>query len=158
MICYLDSSALVKIFLKEPGTFEVQQLMDEAHTTGTVVISRAEVVAALHKAVRLGVTSSDEAVSARHRFRMEWSSYFRLPVSTLLVERACDLAWAYGLRGYDSVQLAAAVTWQATLDTTVVMATFDLRLWEAAAHAGLEPYPHDLPNLLESWRTGQGLR
>jgi uncharacterized protein len=153
MICYLDSSALVKVFLKERGGAEVKQFMDEAHTVGTVAVSRAEVVAALQKAVRLGITPNEEAVAARHRFRMEWPEYFRLPVSDLLVERACDMAWTYGLRGYDSVQLAAAVMWQATLDTPVFMATFDLRLWETAARAGLEPYPPDLPRLLESWRS-----
>jgi predicted nucleic acid-binding protein len=152
MICYLDSSALVKVFLKEPGGSEIQLLMDEAHTTGTVAISRAEVVAALRKAERLGITPSEEAKSARHRFSIEWPLYFRLPVSELLIDRACDLAWTYGLRGYDSIQLAAATTWQATLDTTVVMATFDVRLWEAASRAGLEPYPSDLPRLIESWR------
>jgi uncharacterized protein len=153
MICYLDSSALVKVFLKEPGAPEVQRLMDEAHTIGTVAISRAEVVASFHKAVRAGITPSDEALAVRHRFHTEWSFYFRLPVSDLLVERACSLAWTHGLRGYDSVQLAAAVMWQENLDTTVVMATFDLRLWEAAARAGLEPYPPDLSRLLESWKT-----
>jgi predicted nucleic acid-binding protein len=152
MICYLDSSALVKVFLREPGAPEVKQLMDQAHTIGTVVISRAEVVAALHKAVRRGITPEDEAVAARHRFRTEWSDYFRLPVSDLLVERACDLAWTYGLRGYDSVQLAAAVLWREALDMPVVMATFDLHLWETAARVGLEPYPPDLPRLLESWK------
>jgi predicted nucleic acid-binding protein len=153
MICYLDSSALVKVFLKEPGSGEVRQLMDEAHAVGTVIISRVEVVAALHKAVRLGVTPDEEALSARHRFRTEWPYYLRLPVSDLLIERACDLAWSYGLRGYDSVQLAAAVTWQATLDAPVAMATFDVRLWEAASRAGLEPYPADLPRLLASWKS-----
>lgn len=152
MICYLDSSALVKVFLKERGGAEVKHLMDEAHAIGTVAVSRAEVVAALQKAVRLGMTPNQEAVAARHRFRMEWPEYFRLPVSDLLVERACDLAWVYGLRGYDSVQLAAAVMWQGALDTPVFMATFDLRLWEASASAGLEPYPPALPRLLESWR------
>lgn len=152
MICYLDSSALVKVFLKEPGAPEVQQLMDEAHTIGTVAISRAEVVASFHKAVRLGITPSDEALTVRRRFHTEWSYYFRLPVSDLLIERACNLAWAYGLRGYDSIQLAAAVMWQETLDVPVIMATFDLRLWEAADRAGLEPYPPDLPQLLESWK------
>ena len=152
MICYLDSSALVKVFFKEPGAAEVRQLMEAAHTTGTVVISRAEVVAALGKAVRRGVTPLDEALAARHRFSVEWTYYFRLPISDLLLERACELAWVHGLRGYDSVQLAAAVTWQATLDTPVFMATFDLRLWEAAAREGLNPYPRELPRLLDSWK------
>jgi predicted nucleic acid-binding protein len=152
MIGYLDSSALVKVFLKEPGAPEVQQLMDEAHTIGTVAISRAEIVAALHKAMRVGITSGDEALAARHRFRTEWPYYFRLPVSDLLIERACDLAWTYGLRGYDSIQLAAALMWQEALDTPVFMATFDVRLWETASRVGLEAYPPDLPRLIESWK------
>ena len=152
MICYLDSSALVKVFLKERGGPEVQRMMDGAHTVGSVAISRAEVVAALGKAVRLGITPLDEALAARHRFSVEWTLYFRFPISELLLERAGELAWTYGLRGYDSVQLAAAVNWQATLDVPVFMATFDLHLWESAARAGLEPYPPDLPRLLESWR------
>jgi predicted nucleic acid-binding protein len=152
MICYLDSSALVKLFLDEPGAAEVDRVMDEADLVGTVSISRAEVVAALKKAVRLGFLSSEDALSSRHRFSIEWSDYFRLPVSDLLLDSASDLAWAHDLRGYDSVQLAAALTWQGTLDFPVVMATFDVHLWETAGRLGLEPYPPDLPGLRASWK------
>jgi uncharacterized protein len=152
MICYLDSSALVKLFLDEPGAEEVDLAMDEADLIGTVSISRAEVVAALKKAVRLGTLSSQDAISSRHRFNIEWSDYFRLPVSDFLIDRASDLAWAHDLRGYDSVQLAAALTWQATIDFPVVLATFDVHLWETAGRVGLEPYPPDLPALRANWK------
>jgi uncharacterized protein len=152
MICYLDSSALVKLFLDEPGAAEVSRALDEAYLTGTVSISRAEVIAALSKAVRRGALSLEDATSARHRFRIEWPDYFQLQVSDLLIDRACDLAWTHGLRGYDSVQLAAALIWQAAIDEPVVMATFDIRLWETAGHLGLEPYPRDLPKLRDIWK------
>jgi len=153
MICYLDSSALVKLFVDEPGTAEVSRAVKEAELVGTVAISRAEVIAALAKAVRVGALSMDDAKSARHRFRTEWLHFLRLQVSDFLVDRAGDLAWAHGLRGYDAVQLAAADIWRESLDVPVSLATFDLKLWKAAAAVGLVPYPQDLPELLESRKT-----
>jgi uncharacterized protein len=153
MICYLDSSALVKLLVDEPGTAEVSRAVKEAELVGTVTVSRAEVVAALAKAVRVGALSMDDSRSARHRFRTEWLHFLRLQVSDFLIDRAGDLAWAYGLRGYDSVQLAASDLWRESLDAPVSFATFDLKLWKAAAAVGLVPYPQDLPVLLESLKT-----
>lgn len=88
MICYLDSSALVKLFVDEPGTAEVSRAVKKAELVGTVAISRAEVIAALAKAVRVGALSMDDAKSARHRFRTEWLHFLRLQVSDFLVDRA----------------------------------------------------------------------
>jgi uncharacterized protein len=152
MICYLDSSALVKLFADEPGTAEVSRATKEAELVGTVAISRAEVIAALAKAVRVGALSMDDGKSARHRFRTEWPHFLRLQVSDFLIDRAGDLAWAYGLRGYDAIQLAASDIWRESLDAPVSLVTFDLKLWEAAAAVGLVPYPQGLPELLKSWK------
>ncbi len=153
MICYLDSSALVKRYLQEPGGDQIRRLIAEAEALGTVAISRAEVVAALAKAVRLGAVTAEGADATRRLFLAEWHDLSRIEITDLVIEWASDLAWGYGLRGYDSVQLAAALTWQATLHMDVLVATFDARLWEAAGRVGLEPYPPNLPSLLESWRT-----
>jgi hypothetical protein len=48
---------------------------------------------------------------------------------------------------------AAADIWRESLDVPVSLATFDLKLWKAAAAVGLVPYPQDLPELLESRKT-----
>jgi predicted nucleic acid-binding protein len=152
MIAYLDSNALVKLFVEEPGGLEVSRAVKDADLVGTVTISRAEVVAAFARALRLGVLSKEHAESARHQFRLEWRHYLQLCLSDPLIERAADLAWNYGLRGYDAVQLAAACGWQDTLGVPVSMVTFDVRLWKTAARAGLESYPPDLPRLCESWK------
>lgn len=147
MICYLDSSALVKRYLEEPGGDQVRQLVADAEALGTVAISRAEVVAALSKAVRLGAVTREHAESARRLFQTEWHDLSRIGVTDNLIERAADLAWGYGLRGYDSVQLAAAVIWQEDLGVPLTLATFDAKLWEAAARIGLERYPQELPGI-----------
>lgn len=145
MICYLDSSALVKLYLLEPGDVEVRQLIADAVAAGSVVISRAEVVAALGKAVRLGAVTRGDAEAARRFFQVEWQDLSRIEITEFVIERAADLAWAYGLRGYDSVQLAAAVIWQEALGLPLTLATFDAKLWDAAARVGLERFPQDRP-------------
>ena len=153
MISYLDSNALVKLFVEELGGLEAVRAIKDADLVGTVVISRVEVVAALGRAFRLGLLSREDAESARHHFRLEWRHYFHLQISDSLVDQAADLAWRHELRGYDAVQLAAAANWQDTLGVPVSMVTFDARLWEAAARAGLEPYPPNLPELIQSWKS-----
>jgi prevent-host-death family protein len=50
----------------------------------------------------------------------------------------------YGLRGYDSVHLAAALLWQERVGYPVVLATFDAELWQAAHRAGLEVWPEEI--------------
>jgi predicted nucleic acid-binding protein len=143
MNCYLDSSALVKRYLVETGSSEVVRLMAEAKRKATVAISRTEVVSALAKAIRTGTLAREDAEYAREAFQGEWRRLGRFRVTDLLLETACDLAWRHGLRGYDSVQLAAAALWQGTANEPVVMVTLDGRLWEAAARIGLERYPLD---------------
>ena len=144
MNCYLDSSALVKRYLLEKGSSEVLRLTADADKVGTAAISRAEVVAALAKAARIGTLVREDSELARHSFQAEWRYFARFRVTDLMIELACDLAWKYSLRGYDSVQLAAASMWQEAIDAPVVMATFDGQLWDAAVRVGLEPFPNDM--------------
>jgi predicted nucleic acid-binding protein len=62
-------------------------------------------------------------------------------MSEALVSLAEQMAWDYGLRGYDAVHLAAAKVWRKEIGDLVVLATFDRELWEAAQLAGLEAWP-----------------
>jgi predicted nucleic acid-binding protein len=152
MICYLDASALVKRYVTEPGSTEVEAAIADAQAVGSVMISRVEVVAAFSRAVRVGILSEDDAERARRIFHRDWPDLTRLHVTEFMTERAALLAWAHGLRGYDAVQLAAAVTWQEVLAEPVSMMSFDRHLWTSASAAGLTPFPEDLPALLASWK------
>ena len=150
MILYLDTSALVKRYIAEPGTAEVAQAMACAAVMGTSIITRAEIAAALAKAVRVKALESEAAASALQVFRSEWPRLVRVQATELVVARADDLAWEMGLRGYDAVHLASAVLWQEGMDEAVTFAAFDRRLWEAAGQRGLLRFPTDLPMLLDS--------
>lgn len=144
MILYLDATALVKRYVTEPGSKEVLTLTAAAEVVATSLVSRAEVAAALARAVRLGALDQDGGRRAQRRFSREWPDIARVPVSEALVSRAEALAWDHGLRGYDAVQLASALTWQDSIGHDVVLATVDRQLWEATPRAGLQVWPDKL--------------
>jgi uncharacterized protein len=145
VIVYLDASALVKRYVAERGSNEVIELTAAAEIVATSLVSRAEVAAAFARAVRVGVLDHEGAQRAQRKFSREWPDLARVPVSEALVSRAGTLAWDYGLRGYDAVQLASALTWQESIGQDVFLATFDVELWEAAPAVGLQVWPQKLP-------------
>jgi predicted nucleic acid-binding protein len=145
VIAYLDASALVKRYVVERGSRETLGLTADAEMSATSIVSRAEVAAALAKAARRGLLTQARARSAQRSFAGDWPDLVRVPVTDALVERAEALAWDHGVRGYDAVQLASALTWQESLGTEIVLATFDRQLWEAAPNAGLKAWPEKLP-------------
>jgi predicted nucleic acid-binding protein len=144
MILYLDASALVKRYIRESGSREVEGLIARAGAVGTSQVSRAQVAAALARAVRMDYLRRDDAGAALQVFRAHWPRLARIQVTEPLVARADALAWDYGLRGYEAVQLAAALYWQESLGEPVTLATFDRELWRAGQAAGLAVWPDAL--------------
>ena len=132
------------VAVAERGSKEVIELTAAAEIVATSLISRAEVAASFARAVRLGVLDHDGGRRAQRRFPREWPDLARVPVSEALVSRAEMLAWDYGLRGYDAMQLASALTWQESIGEDVFLGTFDGQLWKAAPGAGLKVWPETL--------------
>jgi uncharacterized protein len=145
VIVYADASALVKRYVTETGSAEVIALTTGAEGVATALVTRAEVAAAFARAVRVGLLDDVGGRRAQRRFSREWPDLMRVPVTETLVARAEALAWAHGLRGYDAVQLASALTWQDALGQEIVLATFDRQLWDGARDSGLRPWPDQLP-------------
>jgi uncharacterized protein len=145
VIAYLDASALVKRYVAEAGSPEVEALIGSAQVAGTAVVSRAEVAAALAKATRVGLFTREAAAKALEAFNADWEHLVRLQMGEPLVARAAALAWEHGLRGYDAVHLAAALVWRETLGEPVTVATYDRELWRGAQASGLQPWPATMP-------------
>jgi len=141
MILYLDTSALVKRYIRETGTDEVIPLVENAGSVGSASLTKVEMAAALEKTVRQGWIKRKIALQAWQDFLDQWSSFTRLNISSGTIERASKLAWEYSLRGYDAIHLACAILWQETLETQITMATFDRDLWRASKKAGLAVWP-----------------
>jgi len=145
VIAYLDASALVKRYIVERGSRETIALTAHSEMTATSIVSRAEAAAAFAKAVRTGLVKDEVARSAQRRFAGDWPDLARVSVTEAVIERAERLAWELGLRGYDAVQLASALTWQESVGEEIVLATFDQQLWQAAQRTGLKAWPDELP-------------
>jgi predicted nucleic acid-binding protein len=143
-ITYLDTSALLKLYIQEDHSEEVNLLVKTAEGAGTSILAYAEMAAALSRATRTRLIPEKAARTAWGNFLSDWPEFTRLKLSTALIERAAKLAWDFGLRGYDAIHLAAALTWQNALEEPVLLATFDRVLWSASERAGIAVWPQEL--------------
>lgn len=141
---YLDSSALVKRYVSETGTTWIGGLCaaSSGHTLYTVRITGAEIVAALFRRARAGALAVSDAQSAATQFKFDFRNRYQIvEITERLTESAMALAEKYALRGYDSVQLSAALELQAVrMSASLPAITFvcaDDQLNAAAAAEGL---------------------
>jgi predicted nucleic acid-binding protein len=111
-VYFCDSSAIVKCYVQERGSAWMVTLLDATagHHLYLARITGAEVIAAIRRSARRGEIAAPDAVAALAQFRQDFAGLYRLIESTpALVTRAMALAETQVLRGYDAVQLAAAV-------------------------------------------------
>jgi predicted nucleic acid-binding protein len=110
---YLDSSALVKRYVDEPGSTWVRQITEplSENTILLAEISLAEVAAALAAKSRApGGITQEQRDQALGFFLRDCDEHFiLLSVDRLVIDRAVELTQTYRLRGYDAVQLATAL-------------------------------------------------
>jgi uncharacterized protein len=132
MILYLDASALVKRYIAERDSEQVNAWIEDAELVVTAIISRVEVAAAITRAGRMKMIDAGEADAAHRVFRSEWESFGRIPITENTVSRGDILAVEQNLRAYDAAHLACSLIWQESLGLPVTLATFDRQLWVAA--------------------------
>lgn len=109
---FLDTSALVKRYVTETGTTWVIGLLDPAARNRLYVarITGAEVTAALTRRERGGHLSTVDAAAALSSFEHDYANRLRaVEITASVVGDAMAAARTHGLRGYDAVQLAAAL-------------------------------------------------
>lgn len=146
MMIYLDTSALVKLYVIEKDSSVVQEWVDQARILFTASITYAEARAALAQSRRSGVLSPSDLRRAVAELDSAWGAYNAVEINEALVLRAGRLAEAHALRGYDAVQLAAALQARVA-GGDYRFAAFDGRLNDAAVREGLRL--SDLPNTVE---------
>ena len=141
MNLYLDTSALIKRYIREQGTDEVNLWVAEAEITATSIITIAEANAALARAARMKNISHQTGEAAGRLLREQWPRTIKTPITERTVARAAELAWALGLRGYNAVHLASAELWQISLGIPVRLVTYDNQLAVGARQLGLDVLP-----------------
>lgn len=121
---FLDTSALVKRYVKEAGTDLVVRRMDEDRDWAASVMARTETEITL---CRLGFRP-DEHSDIWQRLREDWDRCHVVPVDAACLGRAAEIGCDHGARTLDAVHLAAADR----LPGPLVLLTFDRRQADAA--------------------------
>ena len=139
MILYVDTSAVVKTLLLEPGTADVQRWYAEADVVAASVVTYAEACAALGRGARMRGSRPAALEESVARLDAQWEELLVLPVPERVAGR---VALRHRLRGMDAVQLSTAIVLQALAAehepaAKVVCASYDRRLLEAAEREGL---------------------
>lgn len=109
---FLDSSALVKRFTRESGSAWITSLFRKSAGNSIYIarITPVEVVSGLAKQNRIGILSPPQLDKAASRLmRHIEDRYAFVDINRNLVDSAIKLVLLHGLRGFDAIQLAAAI-------------------------------------------------
>jgi predicted nucleic acid-binding protein len=139
VIAYFDTSALVKLFLRdEEGSRTAAAIWDASDIKFASRIAYPEGRAALGAAHR----SRRLTAGALARAREELSSLFEelavIELHASLAEAAGDVSERFGLRAIDSIHLASALV---IADAPTLLVTWDEQLAGAGRRAGLDVAP-----------------
>ena len=137
MILYLDTSALVKLFLDEQHSDLVRHWAEASARVMVSELSWTEMCAALALKRRTGQITVTQVSATLAELDRDWPRYQRLGTDAALFADAGKLALRLDLRACDSVQLASA--WRAFGATGAALkfCSFDRKLNTAAQGLGL---------------------
>jgi uncharacterized protein len=144
---FFDSSALVKLYVPEPGTDVVPNVDDPPMISE---LTRVELPSALWRKHRLGQLSAQDASDLSTDFEADYYGEGGQPrfavmrISDRTVSTAARLVARADLRAGDAIQLASALVAREVGREVTAFATFDERLRNAAAVEGFTLVPPTL--------------
>ena len=137
MILFCDTSALLKLYIVESGSEALKARVVEVEAVAVCRVAWAEAHAALSRRAREVPGDAPVIEQAKAALAQDWPRFVVMEVDQALVERAGNYADTFALRGYDSIQLAAAFEAGRIAQSPICFACFDARLNKAADVLGM---------------------
>lgn len=134
MIAYIDTSALLRLVLREPGALDELQSCDALVSSELLVVESARTIDRLRLQ---GSLTTDEA-AVRVRAVGEWLEAIDLVLLRPAVLSRASEPMPMPLGTLDAVHLATALIWRDRMGPLPVMATHDTALGVAARAFGFE--------------------
>ncbi len=109
-IYFLDSSALVKRYIRETGSNWVCNLFDPSlgNQFFIAAIAGVEIVYAITRRAKNGSLNVTDAIAIRNQFKQDFQTEYQIiEISEKIINSAINIAESYASRGYDAVQLAS---------------------------------------------------
>lgn len=140
MTSFADSSALVKLYADE---VESEHVRSDPGPLIVSVLARVEVPGAIWRKYRTGDLALEDAHALTRQFeddlygtREQDERFLQVECGQQVRDRAADLIEVHGLRAYDAVQLASAITARGIDDSCTKFWCFDTKLGDAASVEG----------------------
>lgn len=133
---YFDASALVKRYVREPGSGAIRgPLAGDVPVTSR--LSEIEIASALVRRAREGGISPAERDRALAALAADIASIYVVELLPAVTRSALALLRAHPLRAGDAVQLASCLHAQEQVGVSVSFVAYDTRLADAAREEGL---------------------
>ncbi len=130
-LAYLDTNALVKLYLPEEGGQQVIDLLDEVDGVVTSVLSYPETLSVFARALDRGLITEERYDLARQEFEEDWTMALRIEMVEAVYRRAGSLMKHQPkLRTLDALHLSSALEARQHYDLQFL--TFDKALRAAA--------------------------
>jgi predicted nucleic acid-binding protein len=133
LILYLDTSALVKLYVREAGTDDTRAQLDAASMVATSRVAYPEARAALARRQREAAITRAALARAVAALDRDLGHFVVVELSAKVAKRAGDLAERRALRGFDAIHLASALEVEELTGVVPTFCCFDDRLREAAS-------------------------
>lgn len=132
MILYIDTSALLKRYVREAQSDVVATAIQDAYEITLSVVAYAEMRAAFARKFREGTLSHRDHDFSVRALDRDWLSLLSVDVTFDIAHAAGNIAERLALRGFDAIHLATALWLHDRSSEPVRFLTFDARLVDAA--------------------------
>ncbi len=133
---YLETSALVKLYVQEPGSDRLLQIAknSQENRLAVLALSPVEARSAIRRRERAGDIDPKTAALILDRLRQHMEAVFiRQGLTDTVLDSAMEMIDRYALRAYDAIQLAGCLTLKTAAGTDLpTFVCSDQQLLEAA--------------------------
>jgi predicted nucleic acid-binding protein len=140
---FLDTSALVKLYVQEPGTDRLLPLIADQpdNRFAVLAVSVVEIRSAIRRRQRAGDLDAGVATAILESVQSHMATYFiRQMLNDPVIDTALEMIDRYALRAYDAVQLGGCLVLCGITAEAFTFVCSDHRLLEAARSEQLKVF------------------
>ena len=141
MILFFDTSAFVKLLIRETGSTEVLGAARDAAILAAARLLEIESRSFIGRRSAARLIDASDGRALRQDLASWLAGFAVVELDDLVASTAGDVAERHALRGMDAIHLASALRIAAVSATPVVLASYDAALRDAASHEHLGLFP-----------------
>ncbi len=109
MLIFIDTSSLIKRYIEETGSPDVDKLFSEENDIAIAAITPLETHSALNRKLRENTVSQEAYEKAIGFLKRDFDSFTIVPFSPRVVKKAGSVIESHGARTLDAIQIGAAL-------------------------------------------------